>query len=1180
MKTKNIDYSEIIGNKLSDFSEIKCIDSSGISRNYTFLGHGCFGYVEKMKSIKNNQIYAIKKINKQSIESNDTEKLHFKREIKLQEKISHDNLVKFYGYFEDKENIQKFKEVHKDNSNFIKENLDNLDKNIYCLIFEYCPNGTLKDYVEKHFQNNIESKIPIDQGFVIKVFREILNALIYLKNKKILHRDIKPDNILFDENYNAKLSDFGLCALYKNIIEENDKIDENEEDNSDDEQKNIDNELYMDNSIVGHKDFVAPEIFNYQKYDFSVDVFSLGMTMFYMMTNDIPLYTTLKEIEIKKKIPIRKKKFKTISNYYSFELRKLVQKMLSNNPKKRPSIEDIYDDLLLIEFPLKNIGDTILDFEEFNGKMRYKKNFMYYYIKKFDKKATKDNAVLQKFIHKANTLFKDLRHQNIVKYYGLIEEKSPNNNNETNYYLIYEYLDRGSLSKLLKNKNDSDILTIPQNLIIKIFKQILNGLKYLHQENIAHGNIQPSKLYFDKKYNVKIGGFDILGLYEDDICKKQTINDDILFINDHYQYYGMYFSPEMIKGETWNDKADIFSLGLVIISLISTGEPIKLNRNSNGEAKRDIDLTKIKREYDIELINLVKKMIKEDPKERPTSNEVYKKLLEIENNIKKINQLNTEHQIKELLNNSNSDLISNDMNKNINNIPYKNMPNNICNNFPNNINNNDMSRPLKTPNNNINSNNNMNNFNNNIINNNNFNAMINNNFNTMNNNNTNNFNTFRNNNLSRNKNSNNNNNQNNNRNHGLGGRINIEKSYKNLTINNEINNNDIEIINIMRRINNLNIVNNNIKSNNINPIKSNNMNKNNNKINPFQSTAESLMNAKPINYNINMNGTMNKNNNSNKKNSNFSNTSKNFNKNINNMRYNNINNNNLNIDNNNIGINNLKINHMKDNSYNKNMDINPMNINNIGFNNKNMNPMNKNKLGFNNMKVNPMNINNIGFNSMNNNNGCNNNPMNNNNNGFNNKNNMNINHMNNNYNNNIGINKSINMDNMQNNFGVKNPINMNAMNNHNFGFNNGIGVINMQNMPNNFGFNNNMNFMNANFGSNKNNINNNCFDSKFINYIPSNNKQGMLQSNLNNTQFSPNNNNEVKNEIKRKDNSIIKEEPDYLEVDQLEEQFLSNNQFKKYINMKPNISNEKLNGITKEYLVENPYIMKDNFYIS
>ena len=48
-----------------------------------------------MKSIKNNQIYAIKKINKQSIESDDTEKLHFKREIKLQEKISHDILWLF-----------------------------------------------------------------------------------------------------------------------------------------------------------------------------------------------------------------------------------------------------------------------------------------------------------------------------------------------------------------------------------------------------------------------------------------------------------------------------------------------------------------------------------------------------------------------------------------------------------------------------------------------------------------------------------------------------------------------------------------------------------------------------------------------------------------------------------------------------------------------------------------------------------------------------------------------------------------------------------------------------------------------------------------------------------------------------------------------------------------------------
>ena len=496
--------------------------SDGKNSNYTLLGKGNFGYTEKMESIKNGQYYAIKKLNKQKIEEKKLDKIHFKRETKLQEKLSHENLVKFYGYFEDRENIQKYKEIYHDDPEIQKE-LE--DKNIYCLILEYCPNGTLKSYVEKHIIMNKESKAPINQGFVIKVFREILNALIYLKRKNILHRDIKPDNILFDENYNVKISDFGVSALYKNKKDEKDKDDDddNGEDNSDEEDKDIDTDLYMNNSMIGPRDFAAPEILNKKQYDFSVDVYSLGMTMFYMMSLDIPSYTKFIKTQ-DGKFPIRKRKFRAINNYYSFELRKLIKKMLSNNPKKRPSVEDIYDDLLQIEFPLKNIGDTIFDFEEHNGKMRYKKNYLYYYIKKFDRTETQDNAILQKFIHKANTLFKEIRHQNIVKYYGLLEEKLPSNNSlneERNYYLIYEYLENGSLSKLLKTKKDSELLFIPEELVIKIFKQVLSGLKYLHHENIAHGNIQPSKIFFDKNYNIKIGGLDILGLYEDEFCEKK-----------------------------------------------------------------------------------------------------------------------------------------------------------------------------------------------------------------------------------------------------------------------------------------------------------------------------------------------------------------------------------------------------------------------------------------------------------------------------------------------------------------------------------------------------------------------------------------------------------------------------------------------------------------------------------
>ena len=63
-------------------------------------------------------------------------------------------------------------------------------------------------------QNCNNSYVPIDQNFILKIFKQTLNGLNYLFSKKIMHRDIKLDNILLDENYNAKLSDFGISAVY------------------------------------------------------------------------------------------------------------------------------------------------------------------------------------------------------------------------------------------------------------------------------------------------------------------------------------------------------------------------------------------------------------------------------------------------------------------------------------------------------------------------------------------------------------------------------------------------------------------------------------------------------------------------------------------------------------------------------------------------------------------------------------------------------------------------------------------------------------------------------------------------------------------------------------------------------------------------------------------------------
>lgn len=72
---------------------------------------------------------------------------------------------------------------------------------------EYCPNGEL-------FQKIVKDG-PMGEKEAAKIFNQILSALVYLKKMGVSHRDVKPQNIIFDKEWNAKLVDFGFsCKSY------------------------------------------------------------------------------------------------------------------------------------------------------------------------------------------------------------------------------------------------------------------------------------------------------------------------------------------------------------------------------------------------------------------------------------------------------------------------------------------------------------------------------------------------------------------------------------------------------------------------------------------------------------------------------------------------------------------------------------------------------------------------------------------------------------------------------------------------------------------------------------------------------------------------------------------------------------------------------------------------------
>ena len=284
MSEKNKDFNSVnnlidIGTSLSDFEEV----SKG-TKNYTILDYDRISYTEKMKSKKNNRYYMIKKIIKNDKKFNNK---NFKREIEIQSKLNHENIIKLYGYFEDIEKASKINEINEINERRIyKREKIVEDAKVYCLVLELAEKGSLEDYLSSHKKKyNEDNYVPIEQDFIFKILTQALSALNYMQSQSVLHRDLKLNNILLDENNNIKISDFGSAALMKDNYPIN---------------KNKDPDLFCNYERVGRLDFVSPEIWNNKEYDYKVDIFSLGLSMLCLMSKDEPI-KLFEKVDIKKK---------------------------------------------------------------------------------------------------------------------------------------------------------------------------------------------------------------------------------------------------------------------------------------------------------------------------------------------------------------------------------------------------------------------------------------------------------------------------------------------------------------------------------------------------------------------------------------------------------------------------------------------------------------------------------------------------------------------------------------------------------------------------------------------------------------------------------------------------------------------------------------------------------------
>ena len=210
--------------------------------------------------------------------------------------------------------------------------MDNItqDVEIYCLVLEFAERGSLEEHY-KEFRRQYPEK-HISRKFIRFIFKQLLNGLKYLEMESVIHRDIKPDNIILDSNYKVKISDFGISALYKKTLGS--------------DGNNADPDLFMKYSFVSREDFICPEIERREHYYFEADIFGVGLTILILMSKEYPIIIHINPLNNQR---IRIINDKNMFDCYNSYLKELVLKMLNQNYILRPKASEALFELELIE---------------------------------------------------------------------------------------------------------------------------------------------------------------------------------------------------------------------------------------------------------------------------------------------------------------------------------------------------------------------------------------------------------------------------------------------------------------------------------------------------------------------------------------------------------------------------------------------------------------------------------------------------------------------------------------------------------------------------------------------------------------------------------------------------------------------------------------------------------------
>jgi NIMA (never in mitosis gene a)-related kinase len=252
-------------------------------RKIKVVGKGSFGHAVLVQSLVDRKLYIMKIINVSSMDRKQKEEAL--NEVHVLKAMRHPYIVTYRESF--------------------------MDKRCLCIVMDYADGGDMYSKIAK--QKQLGKGFP--ENLILNWFVQICLAIKHIHDRKILHRDLKTQNVFLTSQGEVKIGDFGIARVLQHTYD-------------------------CAQTAIGTPYYLSPEICREQPYNQKSDIWSLGCILYEMVTLRHAFdASSMKGLVVK----ILKGTYPAIPTCYSQQLKDLIDEMLQKDPHKRPSIKKIIE---------------------------------------------------------------------------------------------------------------------------------------------------------------------------------------------------------------------------------------------------------------------------------------------------------------------------------------------------------------------------------------------------------------------------------------------------------------------------------------------------------------------------------------------------------------------------------------------------------------------------------------------------------------------------------------------------------------------------------------------------------------------------------------------------------------------------------------------------------------------